>query len=248
MKNYSTKSWHYRLATVYGPMSSYPRTNRCEYLQQVFWGAIVAFILLPILGVFVGIVLGAPILWLGFNLVYGWIFPSSEDVVVVLGICIYATAAIFAAGYGLHHIYEAIRMRGTHVVARPSLMQRTAEAVSDSFVGHVYDSIKNKFCYEIIFTETVNPLNCVNHVIYIGVGPGIVIQSIAPLLGQLPSYIVACVDFVYDKTANVWIKIPTNEEVPNSELTAELIKNAQALSWRDAEVGNWRHLTQKTSD
>lgn len=230
MKNYSTKSWHYRLATVYGPMSSYHvYTNRCDYMSHVFWGAMVAFLVVPIAGVVAGSVLGAPILWLGFNLAYGWIFPSDDNVVVVLGLCVYAAATMVALVYGLHRVYEAIRMSSSSSPSRPSLIQRTTDAIADSFVGHVYDSVKNKFCYEIIFTETVDPLNCVNHIVYTKIHDQIY-MSTQRVLDHIDSYIMYKADWIYDDTAKKWIKPADGETIPSQEEIAEFKLNAEEIT------------------
>ena len=107
-REYSTKSWHYRLATVYGNFNTYDASsNICPYARAVLWG-ILKIIAVVFVGAWVAWIALAPWLWMYIYFILG--LPVEPDDCTNIGLVIYltliATAILVGIVIGLHKFFS----------------------------------------------------------------------------------------------------------------------------------------------
>lgn len=137
------KSWHYRLATVYGQYretnywgeQDLSNSNICTYTKAVLWGLALAlaFTALGAVG--------------GYMVIdfFSWLF-------VMYSVGGFIEPQIFAL------IIVSMLMLGIMVVGGVLLTERKPieklmGLVGNSFVGNAYEAFKDKVCFEVKFKE-----------------------------------------------------------------------------------------------
>lgn len=141
------KSWHYRLATTYGPFNKYDRwgdfdysrMNICDYVRSVFIGLLFVVLITLILGAFAAIVADFGAWVIAMISIEQLILPEAGAILVSGIIC---GILMFAAIRGI-------------VIGTKKLINRFAvpDYNDDSFIGSAYESFKNKICFTIEFKE-----------------------------------------------------------------------------------------------
>lgn len=131
---YNKKSLHYRLATVYGNLYEYDNeTNICTYIRRLAMGFLMCCVIVLFCSAAVTIML-SPLLWLLVVIQTQTIIEPTDVVKIVL-------AMYFICGcIGLLYLCW-------NLITNRSVTQ----AVSNSIVGHAYDSIHNKICFKVKF-------------------------------------------------------------------------------------------------
>jgi hypothetical protein len=134
-------SWHYRLATIYGPMSGhYPREDICSYVRAVLRGVCFVVFLSAIGGVLIGMIYGNLLAWAIASWQYHMLIhmdpPAVAGVAVTSAL---ALAGIFATIASW--VTRKLRSRDRHVSKKPT------------FIGEAYRSFKEKSCVPIQFPE-----------------------------------------------------------------------------------------------
>lgn len=131
------KSWHYRLATVYGPLSDCDGVDSCRYIRAV----IVGLFVMLVIGILSCLFLILPVdslVWVIASIIGGGFVGQPHFFAVFLGVMISAIA--FLIGWNIIWIRQKIIDRR---YAR-SLMH-----VEPSTISKLYGSFKNKFCVPI---------------------------------------------------------------------------------------------------
>lgn len=139
MKRFSTTSWHYRLASLYGPLPRYSsyHGNICEYLRAVLLGFVATCLIIG------GISLISSPLALTAAWIVVWaqtgIWVESMGPAILLGALIGAvligiTLGVFYGGTVAKH-----KIRGSLQAMSP-----------DSFLKSAWHSIHNKICFVVV--------------------------------------------------------------------------------------------------
>lgn len=130
MTTFNKNSWHYRLATVYGPMYFFQdEVDICTYTRYVCLGLLASFITLGLLAVnSVGLLdLG---LWLYFNYLgyeVDFIGPAMFPIIFLLVGFIFGLVWIISALYG------------------------EVRTSTPSFIKQSYYSWKDRYCFKVRF-------------------------------------------------------------------------------------------------
>lgn len=140
---FNRKSWHYRLATVYGQYreTNYwgepdlSNSNICAYTKAVLWGfaLALAFTALAAVG--------------GYMVIdfFSWLF-AMYSVGGFIEPQIFALVIVSLLGFGI------IIALGVWLTERRPI-EKLMGSVSNSFVGNAYEAFKDKVCFEVKFKE-----------------------------------------------------------------------------------------------
>lgn len=134
-------SWHYRLATVYGPLEDYQLhngTDICSYVRAVIFGAVCVALWIIAGGLF-SLGFGDLLAWIVAGVVYGFVQISE-------------TGALFVALTG-GLIGALVALVGSILICdKYSEMKRRMSSAStppSGFVGTAYVAFKNKYCTRV---------------------------------------------------------------------------------------------------
>lgn len=151
----NVNSWHYRLATTYGPVSEYwlarGAGDFCSYLRGVFLGMMLVF-LITILGSILTVALiGMPLIWLVASVLeLGWHFPPAEvGIFILFDICI----AIMAF-FGWFHLSGNYAKTVKAVkIALGTNSEKTVVKKEPGFIRLAYSKFKEKTCFRLQSVE-----------------------------------------------------------------------------------------------
>lgn len=137
-KVYSTKSWHYRLATVYGGMTDFfPASDICEYLHFCIRGALFAVILSLALSYVGYIMVVNPVLWVYASMQCDW--KLATDNIIDAAILSWSIVGGSLVCIGLLNF--------------GSISTKIKSVFNNSFIGDAVNSIYNKMCFTIQFKD-----------------------------------------------------------------------------------------------
>ena len=143
-KMFSSDSIFFRLATVYGPMSSvYPRADICSYIRAVIGGCIMAIVVSLLISVTFIITLVDPLAWAVYNLLNDVYVPLSFlgwvsfifDVILI----------IFGSLFALKHYY------GRQIAKFFFKEEAVRGTYKPNFIVEAYRSIHDNTCFPIQF-------------------------------------------------------------------------------------------------
>ena len=124
-----TKSWHYRLATAYGSLSTYAETTDiCDYTRQVLKGVFIAVFMTAIISVAALCVIDM-LMGIGFSIAYGVMLMNPPGLIAL--ILIIALGIIFSIAFAADKMNETVRN------------------TQPGFVRTAYRSWKDKFCVKV---------------------------------------------------------------------------------------------------
>lgn len=152
IKNYSTKSWHYRLASIYGNLGRYKDTDICTYIRACMLGVVWMFAIIVLLSMVLVFALN-PVLFVIASFQYGWIFELSELQTIAI-----VTWFLGISFFVMCCIVDLIKRIPKNIVKIP-----LPKIPTDTFVTHAYQSIKNKMCFRLVLTENVSEFNVIPH-------------------------------------------------------------------------------------
>lgn len=155
IKNYSTKSWHYRLARVYGNLKPYYNNHTsdiCTYIRACMVGVAFMFAIITLSSLALLFAL-APILPIIASIQYGGIIEFSEIQVTSLA------CWVISAGCLVFYSTVELIKRIPKSIIKVSL----PTIPTDNFVFHAYQSIKDKMCFKLVFTEELSEFNVIPH-------------------------------------------------------------------------------------
>lgn len=133
-----SKSWHFRLATVYGTMrAAYPDEDLCSYVKSVLKGLLLVLFLVILGGGILGFLMGNTISWIVASSVLGIIIepnPQAAASIDILGVSLF--------WYILHTIDNKY----------PKDLRWTKKYITaPSFIREAYSSFKEKTCVRLSF-------------------------------------------------------------------------------------------------
>lgn len=131
---YRKKSLHYRLATEYGNLDPWDNTSDiCTYIKSLAFGFCLVCVII-VAGSMVMAAMLSPLPWILVLIITHTGIEPSDTVTIVL--YLYFTSGCM----GLLYWFWTL-------ITNTSIKQ----VVSNSIVGHCYDSIHNKICFKITF-------------------------------------------------------------------------------------------------
>lgn len=143
-KSFDENSWHFRLATVYGPEYRWNLINNgsdiCSYTRAVLSG-ILLVIAIVAMGTFVGFSLMSTVLVAVVYLLTGQLAYDEWAVGFIIGGVI--LSILFAGIPLVGYMYEQYHRW-------PSEKRRSSKL---SFITEAYNSWKQKMCYKISFSQ-----------------------------------------------------------------------------------------------
>lgn len=141
-----TSSLHWRLASVYGPMSERDvrmhGTDICEYTRAVLAGIVKWFLCIG-LGAFVGLCLGDALAWIAAGIVTNFVDPGMPATVAVLVIS--GVTAVFLWLLVTDWIKEWLYRRAKRRLEKEADEQDDEER-EPSFIVEAYRAFKDKYC------------------------------------------------------------------------------------------------------
>ena len=190
-KTYSTKSWHYRLATKYANFDTYDRTtNICTYIKSVIGGLIATIIIAFALAAILALC-GAPILWFTAGILNGFVEPNSAT---VIGMMIWSVSLFCGiAGILLKYVIPKLHMPKTNIL-------------SDNFIIHSYQSISKQLCFSIEFLEKMEELKTIPHTVIVSLSTGESFETDIPVGEVLPEELYNYAEYIHDSTSGNMIK------------------------------------------
>ena len=140
----SKKSWHWRLATVYGSHDKWDtETDLCAYMRNVIRGVIVISLVIFAGGLCIGIPFGSLLGWMAFVATNGLIEMDAiafAAVVMIVGIVILIGLFLLFNTDAGEEIIDKIKSTVRIKIHRPQ---------KDSFVVLAYRSFKEKTCVRL---------------------------------------------------------------------------------------------------
>jgi len=141
-----TSSLHWRLASVYGPLSEWKVRNHgtdiCEYTRAVLAGIVKWFLCIG-LGAFAGLCLGDALAWIAAGIVTHFVSPNTPATVAVL----------FIGGITAVFLWFLITDLISHWLYRRAKRRLEKEAGNQddeerepSFIVEAYRAFKDKYC------------------------------------------------------------------------------------------------------
>jgi hypothetical protein len=136
----NTNSWHYYLATIYGPMSRYSLDrDLCSYTKSVFGGMLIVLLII-FMGGLVAVAAYASILgWGVASIVMHSLLPMGE--LAIISIVFQSCLILSVLIYKFFSIIFNIVSRASRV------------PVVSTFVSRTYQSWREKSCVPVVFNK-----------------------------------------------------------------------------------------------
>ena len=151
----NVNSWHYRLATTYGLVSTYwlarGEGDFCSYLRGVFLGMLFVFLITVLGTILTAGLVGMPLIWLAASVLeLGWHFPPAEVGVFLLFDGVIAIMAFF----GWFHLSGNYAKTVKAVkIALGANSEKTVVEKEPGFVSLAYRKFKEKTCFRLQSVE-----------------------------------------------------------------------------------------------
>lgn len=148
----SPNSWHFRLATVYGPLDSY-RTKRdgtdlCTYVRAALLGLVFVLLITTVAGAYAAGI-GDAAAWLVAGMLHGFVQINETG-----GMSLALTGAVLVlmvGGFIWYVLYDLSQKRKERIRNERYAMREAGEEPPISFFESAYDSFKNKYCLMLNF-------------------------------------------------------------------------------------------------
>lgn len=147
----NVNSWHYRLATTYGPVSKYllarGEGDFCSYLRGVFLGMLFVYLITVLGALMTAGLVGMPLIWLAASVLeLGWHLPSAE-VAIFLAADVVIAIMVFFGWFHLSGNYaktvKAVR------IALGKNSEKTVVEKEPGFIRLAYRKFKEKTCFRL---------------------------------------------------------------------------------------------------
>lgn len=220
-KVYSTKSWHYRLATFYGQMDENDiRTNTCDYYIHVGFGIVAVAIVIFLVSVISAIML-SPLWWLTFSLIYGWIYPFTSPQIVGT---VFWTIALCT--------WLVIKYEDQFEDAVRKLSDDFSQYCSTNYATHIFRMIAAKICIPIEFKEHIEELKHQPQWISVHFYDGSCYSFQLPADTKLPNNILYTANHIRNYTTGEVIS-HYKEGTAKREQIEELLQQSEYVSWEE---------------
>lgn len=151
----NVNSWHYRLATTYGPVSTWRlargEADFCSYLRGVFLGLLLVFFITAMGSILTVGLIGMPMIYVVSSILeLGWHFPPAEvGIFLVFDLAI----AIFGFFMWFHLSGNFAKTVNAVIIALGKNATEKYVEKEPGFVSLAYRKFKEKTCFRLQSVE-----------------------------------------------------------------------------------------------